>query len=73
MDQYRIITSIEGKSAIQAEHFKSEADAEEYIKRNADIILPGETVQIVVDYDTRIYPIWRRNRPLTKIQRSRGF
>lgn len=67
------MTTVEGTSKIQANHFKSELDAQEFIELNRDIIQPNEIVTIIEDYDTRIYPIWRRNKPLTKIQRSRGF
>lgn len=63
-DHFRVMSTMAtGRRAIQSPHFASEADAQLYIERNRDVIMPGEKVDIIRDFDDHIYPVWRPNRP----------
>jgi len=64
-EHFRVGVIGDGMTRLQPEHFTSRKHAQAYIDkwRGSGWVGDDEVVVIVIDYDSRVYPAWRPNRP----------
>lgn len=63
-EHWRIcVTLRDGSMVLQRPHFTSVQDCTQHLLDMHQLVMDGERVDFVRDYDEHIYPVWRANQP----------